>query len=824
MADLRSLLEDVAAGRLSRRRFVGLAARLGVSAPLAAALARHPAAVLAQGTPEGGTSGAGAARGPAAERLLFSSFNVDQAPLEIQNDAMDLYLFGLKTPAAKQLEAGAPGVRLINAPASTISLLLNPAPDQTGGLNPFSIREVRVAMQFLVDRNFIANDIYQGRAVPMYSYVSPLDYDELTVFDTIRAANLAYDAEFAKQTITAAMTGAGATLENNVWSFGGRPIQIKIVTRVEDERRDVGDLVRAALEGVGFQTQPVYQPFGPATLAVYSSDPITFQWHIYTEGWGRSSVSRYQDTLPSSYAAPWLGNMPGWQEVGYWQYEQEELDDIAKRLFQGKFTSQQERDDLFRQATQLALNESVRVWLVTALQAFPARADLQEVTEDLAGGPKSLFTLREAYVEGKDEVRVGHLWVSTERTTWNPVGGFGDVYSADIVRNMSDPAIVNHPFTGLPIPFRAEFDVETGGPDGTVPLPEDAVIWDPAGGAWKPVGGGVTAISKVTFDYAKYFQAPYHHGVQIEPADLIYSLAQSYEQAYDEQKIQIETVLGVTQRPYLETFKGFRLLEDDRFEVYVDYWHFEPGTIASYAGIGGLSTPWELLAAMDDLVYNQRLAAYTDTAAARFSVPWLNLVTRSDAALVVRTLRSFADQGFVPAGVFEIGGRTLATPDGAKARYRACLDWFEKTNLLVISNGPFFLNVYDPPAQFAELLAFRAEGYPFKPGDWRLGAPERLAIQPPAPVQTALGQPIDVPVTVTGPGALMVRYVLVDPAAGAVATSGEATPGAGGSFTVTIDAATVATLFPSVYQLYLLASSDAISQVAEQRVDLSIGL
>ncbi|MDP9471998.1 MAG: hypothetical protein M3Q71_15260, partial [Chloroflexota bacterium] len=104
------------------------------------------------------------------------------------------------------------------------------------------------------------------------------------------------------------------------------------------------------------------------------------------------------------------------------------------------------------------------------------------------------------------------------------------------------------------------------------------------------------------------------------------------------------------------------------------------------------------------------------------------------------------------------------------------------------------------------------------------GVPERLAIQPPAPVQTALGQPIDVPVTVTGPGALTVRYVLVDPAAGAVATSGEATPGAGGSFTVTIDAATVATLFPSVYQLYLLASSDAISQVAEQRVDLSIGL
>ena len=79
---------------------------------------------------------------------------------------------------------------LIQAPASTLSLILNPAPPREGELNPFAIKTIRQAMQFLVDRQFIAGDIYGGRAVPMISHVSPLDYDELTVFETIARSSI----------------------------------------------------------------------------------------------------------------------------------------------------------------------------------------------------------------------------------------------------------------------------------------------------------------------------------------------------------------------------------------------------------------------------------------------------------------------------------------------------------------------------------------------------------------------------------------------------------------------------------------------------------
>jgi hypothetical protein len=53
--------------------------------------------------------------------------------------------------------------------------------------------------------------------------------------------------------------------------------------------------------------------------------------------------------------------------------------------------------------------------------------------------------------------------------------------------------------------------------------------------------------------------------------------------------------------------------------------------------------------------------------------------------------------------------------------------------------------------------------------------------------------------------------------------SGDAT-GDGGGFTVEIGADVTGLLFPGVYQLYLLASSDELARVTERMVDLSIGV
>ena len=75
--------------------------------------------------------------GPASERILFQGFHVDVASQELQAGEMDIYEFSLKTEAARRLQ-DVPDVKVYQAPASSISLILNPAPapDHPSGPRP----------------------------------------------------------------------------------------------------------------------------------------------------------------------------------------------------------------------------------------------------------------------------------------------------------------------------------------------------------------------------------------------------------------------------------------------------------------------------------------------------------------------------------------------------------------------------------------------------------------------------------------------------------------------------------------------------------------
>ena len=753
--------------------------------------------------------------GPAVDRILFRSFHVDRAPLELDAQNMDLYMFSLNTEAAEQLRDDS-DVRLYRAPATTLSLILNPAPAPEGQFNPFSNRDIRQAMQLLVNREFITRDLFQGLALPMVTHVSPLDFDFLTVHEIARGSGIAYAPEFARQRITEAMQEEGAELVDGVWHYEDRPVRVKLIGRVEDERREIADLVRAELEKAGFTVAISYQSFAPAVLAVYSTDPQAFEWHIYTEGWGRSTAQRYDFSTINQMNAPWLGNMPGWREVGFWQYENSELDDLGQRLFRGEYDSPEERDEIYRKVTQMGLDESVRIWLANVVNHYPSRSDLTGVTRDPVAGVRGPWTLREAYVPGQEELTVGHLWVWTERTTWNPIGGFGDIYSVDIWLNVHDPPMWNDPFTGIPMSLRAGFEVETAGPGATLGVPEDAAMWDATSGSWVEVGPGVEAVSKVTFDYSSYVGSKWHHGEPITIADVLYPITQGYELSYDEDKSRIEVAAGVTARPYLETFKGYRVVDDRTLEVYVDFWHFEENLIASYASPSSVSMPWEVLAAMDSLVFEERRAAFSDTAAARFNVPWLSLVMARDAALVERTLQRFLKEEVVPEGVFAIGGESLVDAQIAGERYQAALDWYDEHDHLVISNGPFYLNTYDPPAQLAELIAYRDETYPFHPGDWYLGSPPLVEINGVDTSAVSAGDREAV-VDVEGPGELGVRYLIIDAISGEVVGSGDAVDEGDGLFAVPLE-----DLPAGPYRLELAAFSDRVALLTERSVDIEV--
>ena len=757
--------------------------------------------------------------GPVVDRIYFKAFDVDRAPLHLENGDMDLYLFGLKTNAATELRNN-PNFKIFEAPASSVSIILNPAPAPSGQLNPFSIQKIRWAVQFLVNREFVAHEIYRGNALPMFTHVSPNDFDQLTISDLVHDYDIRYDPDLASRIITEEMTKAGAILDNGIWHYNSRPIRIKGVIRTEDERRLVGDLVRAELQTAGFQVEPSYQQFAPAILTVYSSDPVNLQWHFYTEGWGRSAPDRYDYSTINQMTAPWIGNMPGWQEAGFWQYENGTIDDLGKKLFTGAFSTQQERNGIYQELTGLAIEDSIRIWVVTVINSFAATANLVGTTEDLVSGPRSPWTLREAHIQGRVDLTVGNLWIWTERTTWNPIGGMTDLYSNEIWKNLHDPPIWNHPFTGLPMAVRSSFDVETAGPAKTLPVPQHSLKLDPSRDRWVPVGPNVTATSKVIFDYSKYFQSTWHHGVPITMADVIYSMYQRFDLAYDQNKSRIELALATTAKPQLDRFKGFRILDENRLEVYVDFWHFEDSYIAAYAIPSRLSMPWEILAAMDHLVFQQRLAAYSDTAASRFNVPWLSLVMDRHARLVKSAITEFADTDFDLSHLFMVGDLNLWNSLEARERYRRTLDWFGNHSLLVISNGPFMLTRYDPPAQFAELKAFRSPSYPFSKGDWLYGKPSLIEFLPITIPSLTINASNELIFQLKGPGTLGIHYLLFDPVARKVIDSGEAMDAGKDLFRITVNKQVSSALLPGIYQLYLTGYSNGISVVELQRIDI----
>lgn len=759
--------------------------------------------------------------GPASDRIRFRSVHVDLAGASLEAGDIDYYMFRLKTEAARQT-ANNKDITLYRAPASSISLLLNPAPAPKGELNPFSIKDVRFALQYAVNRQFIAQEIYKGLAEPMLAHIGPFDYDYQTTYQLLKEQDITYDPEFATQLVAEAMNGAGATLVGGRWEYEGKPIRLNFIIRVEDERRDVGDLIRAELEDLGFTISTSYLNFAPAILSVYSSDPQLMQWHLYTEGWGRGSTERYDYATVNSMAAPWLGNMPGWQEVGFWQYENQRLDTLGKQLFQGVFQNAAERDAIYQEMTGIAIDESVRIWLATVVNSLPAANNLQGVTEDVTAGPKSIWTLREAYIPGRDTLEVGNLWVSTPRTTWNPIGGFGDVYSVDIWRTINDPPLWRDPFSGDPVPFRATYDVTTAGPAGKLDVPADTVQWDAAGDGFAPVSPGTRATSKVVFDYSKYFQSKWHHGQSITMADVLYSIAQRFELALDEDKSRIEVALAVTSLPFLETVRGIRVLDDNKLEVYVDYWHFAEDYIADYASISGLSMPWEVLAAMDEVVFEDRRAAYTATSAQRFSVPWINLVLDNDSRLVRRALLSMQDEDRFPSGFFEIGGKSYISNQDAQQRYEAALAWIAEYGMAVISNGPFQLTRYDPPAQFAEVEAFRDPTYPFKPGDWYHGSPPTVTLRSVETTSVGIGSSASFDFQLLGPGEKGARYVLRNPATGEVLSSGTASSPNNDDYSIALPSSLTAGLAPGLYHLFVLGFSDQVSTPVERRVDLDV--
>lgn len=763
-----------------------------------------------------------AVTGPFVDQLTFFATTDESKALgDISAGITDVYLW--RVPIALRDKAkGDPNVKLVTGFGGYLSLVFNPAPT-TASFNPFSLKDFRQAMNYLIDRDYIINVIHKGDASPKIFCYGRYDSDYAYVADLAEAllAKYIYNFDRANQTVTAALTAAGATKgADGKWSKDGKAITINGFIRVDDPiRRTIGDLLAADLEKLGITVNRVYGDLTKAYDVVYGSDPMEGGWHFYTEGWRAGSLSRFDTVALSQMYCPYYGYMPGWQEPTFWNYANATLDDLGQRFSGGNFTSLDDRASIMREALQIASEESVRIFIADQIEPYPYNSRLPAFAYELAVGPAtpfSFYTIRDPSATGPGGTG-GSLKIAQKlmyQAAYNPIRGFTDVYSVNIANIISDPGVWPNPHTGTYMPIRSAFTVDTAGPTGKLDVPADAETWDYVNHKWTTVGSGKTATSEVTYTYKL---SNWHDGVPMTQADARYALYMSLEWstqgAEGANDTRYDSEYAGVQTTWVDNFVGAKFIGNDEVEVYVNYWFPDDGQVAAFASIFP-SYPWEVLYTAERVVMAKQ-AAWSKSVSKAMGIPWLDFVA-PDAGLpqMKNSLDYIQANNLLPDAGKNANGAPLPPFDDANRtlRYSALQDWVAVHNHFLVSNGPFYFDKTDRVAGQDTLKAFRDPTYPFKPGDWNylvpVGTPE-ITTEAPSTVEIGKDVVINIKSAVGGvpSSGADILYLILDSAANVVLSGRATATSVAGTFQVVLNSTQTAELSPGGYSLKIIGYS-----------------
>ena len=631
---------------------------------------------------------------------------------EIKSGNLDTYFFRIPLDLVSDIKNDI-SITLYDKIGGSFGILLNPSPSSNNDtINPFEFRDIRFAINFLINRNFISNELLHGYGIPMYDAFGLFSPDYPIVMDTVESFGFHYDPDYALKQIKKTLLAQGAELKDEKWYYNDKPIKIKVLIRSDDlQRKVLGELVSSELEQLGFTIIKDYSDLNKAVTITQGSDPQKFLWHVYTEAFaGSTSFIKYNDAVLAQMYSPWYANMPGNQNPGFWQYQNSTLDKITQKLVFSNFSSENERNTLLNEATRMGIEESVRIFLVKNIDPYAVSSSVTGLVNDFGAGITSKYSLLNAKSERDNSLKVGVKQIY--QGAWNTIGGFSDAYSINIYSNIADNPTLRHPFTGEVISMRNQILNSTmNGPDERIPIHPDTIIWNSTLG-WVPVEKNSTSLSKVTY---KILYSNWHNGIPMDKSDLLYSLYFMYEWGTNSGDTDPTFDPEYTSRmelglPY---FKGIRFISenDDIVESYLDQWHYDNKEIAASAGVWA-QEPWEITAATERLVLSNALS-FSKSQSTTKNAEWLSLIIPAHANLIKNELLKMKNENFIPTPL-----KGIVNLEEAKKRYEASINWIEKHNHAVISNGAFYLDKYNPSGRTIDIKVFNDSSYPFQRNYW----------------------------------------------------------------------------------------------------------
>jgi peptide/nickel transport system substrate-binding protein len=662
-------------------------------------------------------------RGSYIESIRFIHSEDENIALEeVKSGALDLYYFRIPLEAASNARND-PRLQVHDRIAGSMGLLVNPAPsNDTDRINPFQFREVRFALNYLIDREFMVNEVLQGYGSPLVDPFGIYSPEYLNVIDVVESFGFRYNPKLAENLISESLKSAGATKDDlGRWTYNGDLVTVRIMIRQDDvSRKSMGEEVASKLEKIGFSVEKEYGDLNKANTLVYGSNPQELQWHIYTEGFAGTSVFvKYNPVIPAQMFGPWFGRLPGGQNPEFWNYQNDTLDQLTQRILFFDFTSEDERNELVRKAVKTGIQESVRIFVAQKTDPFVASSKIDGLVNDFGAGITSKYSMLNARsAEGNSTLNIGVKQI--HQGSWNSIAGLQDVYSRDIYTLLADTGTFRDPYTGDIIPLRAEWtDVATEGPFGAMDVPMEAMTWDPASQKWKGADPGSNATSKVIF---RPLYSNWHHGISMHISDLLYGQYFLFEwgTCLEEGDATCDPEYTSQAEVAIPLYKGFRFLPSGDFESYIDIWHYDEKEIAD-SGIFWAGEPWEITAATARLVTAGKVA-YSRTQASTMNVPWLDPIVPEHALMIREELQKMKDERFIPAAL-----RDFVTLQDAIQRYDASMQWIDEHKHAIISNGAFYLDSYNIAGRIITVKAFRDSTYPFAMGYWQKYEEPKLA-------------------------------------------------------------------------------------------------
>lgn len=772
-------------------------------------------------------------RGAIVDEIVFTrASDPGKAVGQIETGAYDLLAQGVTSRTIFHRIRDSQRVMNELSYGNSMELTLNPAGPEfvNGELNPFHVPEIREALNWLINRRHVAEELYGGLAVSRYLPMSTAFPDYARLADVARALEQRYrhDPDRARRVIEREMEALGATFADGRWLYDGEPVRITVLIRTEDERVQVGDYVANLLEDLGFQVERMYRTAEEATRIWIATDPAAGRWHVYTGGWIATVISRDQADNLSYYYTPRGRPEPLWQAYT----PDPEFDEIADRLQRRDYSTLEEREALLARGLELAMKDSARIWVVDQLNIWPRAANV-ELAVDLAGGVSGSrlwpYTIRHQDRVGGRMV-IGLPSLLTE--PWNPVAGSNWIFDQMIIRALHDPELLPDPFTGLYWPQRidgAEVTVIEGVPVTstldwlsleTVPeivVPKETWIdWDVNSRRFITVGekhpDGITARTRTRIFYEDgYLSRLWHDGSVVSLADMVLPWILNFERADENSRI-----FDPAHVPVFETFqrhfRGWNIVSFDPLviDVYSDQIFPDAETIV--AARTPSVTPWHTLALGIRAEEGGELA-FSSNMADRRRVNWLSLVAGPSLPILDRHLDMARRDGFVPyvetLGAFVRDGEV-------EARYEALADWRAERRHFWVGTGPVFLHAVYPVENV--VIVRRFEDFPDPSGKWlRFSRPEIPVVELDGPVMVEQGDDAVFDLRILFDGETYpeeaidaVQYMLFD-GAGDLAQKGAAQRTADGRWTIVLSAEVLRGLGMGANSLEVAVTSDRVA-------------